>query len=56
MYPEKKDVSAMKTAKLILNNEDGYVIVVAILILALLTIIGTSSTQIAYRAKVVLLD
>jgi hypothetical protein len=35
----------MKTAKLILNNEDGYVIVVAILILALLTIIGTSSTQ-----------
>jgi hypothetical protein len=35
----------MKTAKLILNNEEGYVIVVAILILALLTIIGTSSTQ-----------
>ena len=32
----------MKTAKLILNNEEGYVIVVAILILALLTIIGYS--------------
>jgi Tfp pilus assembly protein PilX len=43
--PQKKDDSAMKTVNSILNNEDGYVIIVALLLLALVTIIGTTAIR-----------